>query len=162
MDGDRRQSILIFSLITLSGLGYYALNNYYDAWAMNPGTNWFLALCVYYFLSQPLYLLVLYFFYDKYGTTGVLSGILVMVSLDISSVPHSVPSVWPGRTTSVPSDLGLAPYADWQLGRLLANHSGSIGFVHLAILYIAIPTLLDLIALVLVSPDTYESLVENA
>jgi len=159
---DRLQSILIFGLITLSGVGYYVLNNYYDAWAVNPGTNWFLALLVYYFLSQPLYLLVLYFFYDKYGATGLLAGILVMISLDISSVPHSLPSVWPDHTTLIPNDANLAPYADWQLGRLLANHEGVIGFWRLVILYVAIPTFLDLIALVLVSPDTYEDLVESA
>jgi len=158
---DRLQSILIFGLITLSGIGYYVLNNYYDAWAVNPGTNWFLALLVYYFLSQPIYLLVLYFFYDKYGATGLLAGILVMVSLDISSVPHSLPSVWPGHTTLIPNDANLAPYADWQLGRLLANH-GVIGFWPLILLYVAIPTILDLIALVIVSPDTYEDLVESA
>ena len=158
---DRLQSILIFGLITLTGIGYYVLNNYYDAWALNPGTNWFLALLVYYFLSQPLYLLVLYFFYDKYGATGLLAGILVMVSLDISSVPHSLPSVLPGHTTLIPNDPNLAPYADWQLGRLFANHAGVIGFWQLIVLYVVIPTVLDLIALVLVSPDTYEDLVES-
>lgn len=159
---DRLQSIIIFSLITLSGIGYYALNNYYDAWAMDPGTNWFLALLVYYFLSQPLYLLVLYFFYDKYGGTGLLAGIFVMISLDISSVPHSVPSVLPGHTTLIPSDPSLAPYADWQIGRLFGDSQGVIGFWHLIVLYVVIPTFLDLIALVLVSPDTYESLIESA
>ncbi len=161
MDEDRTRSIIIFALITLTGVGYYILNNYYDSWAFNSGTNWFLAVIVYYFLSQPLYLLILYFFYDRYGVTGVIAGILVMVSLDISSVPHSIPSVLPGHTTPIPSDPSLAPYADWQIGRLLANN-GVIGFWPMIILYVAIPTLLDLVALLLVSPDTYEDLVEGA
>jgi hypothetical protein len=157
----RRDSLVLFSLITISGIGYYVLNNLYDSWAYDPGTNWFAAILVYYFLSQPLYLLVLYFFWRDFGWKGLIAGVIVMVSLDISSVPHSIPSLWPGQTTTIPSDPNLSPYADYQIARILAVH-GVIGFPALIFLYIVLPTVLDLIAVLMVSPEEYQELVERS
>ncbi|MCL4519781.1 MAG: hypothetical protein M1587_11360 [Thaumarchaeota archaeon] len=160
MEDERHSAIIIFILITISGIGYYVANNFYDSWAASTGTNWFLALLVYYFASQPLYLIFLYLMYDKFDFKGLIAAILLMISFDIMSLPHSVQSLSLGQTTLVPNDPNLAPYADWQLLHAMSAH-GIVGFWQLMLVYIAIPTVLDFLALVLVNPEVYEELVEN-
>lgn len=158
---DRRSAIIIFGLITFSTLGYYLLNNVYDSWAYNPNTNVLLVILAYYTISQPLYLAFLWLIAERFSTRGLVAGILLMVALDVSSVPHSIASVMPGQTTTIPLDPSLAPYADYALARALSNQ-GIISFWPLIFIYIILPTILDLIALFLVSPETYEALVESA
>ena len=161
MEDDKKKDIFIFALITLSGVIYYAVNNAYDLWAINPTTNWAIALILYYTLSQPVYILFLYLIYERYQVRGLVAGIMLMVSFDIMSLPHSIASVMPGQNTLVPNDPNLSPYADWQLAHALSVN-GVIGFWPLILIYIILPTALDFLALLIVSPAAYRELVASA
>lgn len=148
-------------MITLSSIFYYLVNNAYAAWAIDPGTNWFLEIVVYYVVTQPIYMMFLYLMWDKYLSRGLVAAVLLMVSFDLLSMPHSTQSLFSaGQITMLPNDPNLAPYADWQLGRAMAVN-GMLTFYVSILIYIAIPTVLDLIALLLVKPRVYRELVEN-
>ena len=155
-----------YTALNILGLAYYITNNSYDAFVSNPATDTspiylLLNLAIYYFLTQPIYILVLILMYDKFKGPGILAAILLTVGLDIQSVPHSVNSVWPGQTTLIPNSTNLAPYADWQLANAMSSH-GEIGFLPLLFLYVILPAILELLALIIARPKVFDELVIRA
>lgn len=157
----RAQAYVIFLLVTISSIFYYLVNNAYASWAIDPATNWLLEIVVYYFVTQPIYIVFLYLMWDKYSVRGLIAAVLLMVSFDLLSMPHSTQSLFsPSQTTTLPNDPNLAPYADWQLGKAIA-WNGVLTFYVSMFIYILIPTILNLIALLIVKPKVYRELVES-
>lgn len=68
---ERREAFLIFLLITISGLVYYVSNNVYSAWAFSGGSNWLVLLFVYYFATQPIYVIFIWLMHEKWGPRGL-------------------------------------------------------------------------------------------
>jgi hypothetical protein len=173
VDGDKAKAVLLFSAITAVTLIYYYVNNAYDSWSISAATNWLVAVFVYYTVTQPIYIgfLVLFTWYvyqqDKEimsAVRGLVAAVLVMVSLDMLSIPHSIPSIFSAsQTVSLPNDPSLAPYADYQLGRYFSSLTGGlITFYDDLWIYIGIPILLDLAALGIAKPSIYIKAVESA
>lgn len=158
---DRVQAYGLFITITFLGIIFYLVNNAYSGWAFDPSTNWFLAIVAYYLVTQPIYVAFLWLMVDKYGPKGLVGGILLTIAFDIMSLPHSVPSVL-SQAVPVPltSDLNLSPYPDWQLARALSV-DGMITFFAGVFLYIVIPTVLDVVTLLIVKPRGYKKIVQS-
>lgn len=161
MQRSQRQATTIFVVVTISGIVYYALNNAYSSWAFNPTTSWWMALVAYYVVTQPIYMLFLWLMHDKYGARGLLAAVLFIVSSDIMSLPHSIPSLWmQGQTTVLPNEPNMAPYPDWQIGRLLAPN-GVLMSQQVILIFIIVPTILNFIVFLMVKPKAYKELVEH-
>lgn len=168
----KKTAIFLFVAITGLTFAFYYVDNFYASWAINPSTNWFLAVLAYLFLSQPIYDLTLilftYVIYEQSGressaaVRGFIAAVFILIALDILSVPHSAQSLFSvSATTMLPNDPNLAPYEDWQILHALAPN-GIITFWDDIICYVVIPTILNIGAFFLVSPEIYAQLVEEA
>jgi hypothetical protein len=122
---------------------------------------------------KPIYLLSLFLitFYvwkskdEDFGAAirGFIAANLIMISLDLISLPFGFPSIFAlNGTTQLPQNSCVSPFGDYQLGRLFANSSGMIGFWPDVLIHIIIPGMLDSAALGLVKPEIYIQAVEEA
>lgn len=120
-----------------------------------------LAFVVYYVATQPIYIIFMWLMHERWGSRGFIGAVLLMISSDLMSLPHSFPSLWhPGETVALPNDPNISPYPDWQLARALSPN-GVITFQAAILIGIAIPTILNLITYMIVSPRRYKELVEH-
>lgn len=158
----RKHALLIFLFITVSGLIYYLLNNAYSSWAYSGASYSVIpALFIYYFATQPIYVIFLWLMRDKWGHRGLIAAILIMVATDLMSLPHSVPSLWPGQTAILPNDPNISPYADWQLIHSFSAN-GVATFWTVFSVTVLIPILLNTIAYLIVHPRRYQDLIARA
>ena len=155
MDDDRKKTLIVGLVIILVGVIYYVSNNTFSNWAFSRGVNPLLVILVYLFPAEPIYLLVIFLFWKAYGPKGLFAAIFLTIALDILSLPHSIMSVWPGQTTSIPNDPNLAPYEDFQIARWLAltlSH-GVVTFWEEMVLYVVIPATLIIATVFLVDTE---------
>lgn len=152
---------------------FYIANNAYVSYTANPSTPVWIALVLYYWVSNPIYLLSLflitYYVYKSEdedfsaAVRGFLAANLIMVSLDLVSLPFGFPSIFSlNGTTQLPQNSYVSPFGDYQLGRLFANSNAMIGFWPDVLIHIIIPIILDLAALGLVKPEIYIEAVQEA
>ena len=162
MEDDHKKSLLIAFLIIVVGIVYYATNNAFSQWAYSGQANPLLVILIYLFPADPIYLIVIWMFWRSKGNRGLVAAVLLTVALDILSLPHSIPSLFYGQVTSIPSDPNLAAYEDFQIMKWIASMSGgTVTFLDDIAVYIIIPAVLILIAVFLVTSDEFEDLVER-
>lgn len=152
---------------------FYIANNAYVSYTANPSTPVWIALVLYYWVSNPIYLLSLflitYYVYKSEdedfsaAVRGFIAANLIMVSLDLIALPFGFPSIFSfNGTTQLPQNSYVSPFGDYQLGRLFANSNAMIGFWPDVLIHIIIPIILDLAALGLVKPEIYIEAVQEA
>jgi len=157
-------------VIGITGLApaYYYWNNSFDGFVASSGLV--LNLLIYYILVQPIYVIFIAFFglyiYQQDHAIlsvvrGIIAAIFIVISLDLISVPHSVPSLFGfSQTVSLSSDPNLAPYPDYQIAKALSR--GPVSFATDLFVYIILPISLNLMALVIAKPRLYTKAFENA
>lgn len=94
------------------------------------------------------------------GSQRINRSHLIMVATDLMSLPHSIPSLWPGQTTTLPNDPNISPYADWQLARLLSSNGVVTFWIDVSIMII-LPIVLNTVAYLIVNPTRYKDLIEH-
>ena len=170
---DALRALAVFILITIGTVIFYLVNNSYVAYTANPSTTVWIALVLYYWVSNPIYLLSLFLItYLVYKTgdedfvaavKGFIAANMIMISLDLISLPFGFASILSiNGMTQLPQDAYVSPFGDYQLGRLFANSSGMIGFWPDVLIHIIIPIVLDLVALGLVKPGIYVQAVQES
>jgi hypothetical protein len=166
------KALTIFALTTIGTIIFYLVNNVYVAYTANPSTPVWIALVLYYWVSNPIYLLSFFITFYVWksededfsaAVRGLVAANLIMISLDLVSLPFGFPSIFSlDGTTQLPQNSYVSPFGDYQLGRLFESASGMIGFWPDVLIHIIIPVVLDLAALGLVKPEIYIEAVEQA
>jgi len=162
------KAYLVLASFIAAAILAYVLNNDYVLWSALPGTNSILIVLAYYF-GQPLYDLFIFLFaYNVYKSDkslgsairGTIASIIVLVGLDIMSLPHVTGSIlsFNGTLTLVPNPL-LTPFGGYQLIRFIAGPSGVVTFWNDFGSQVIIPILLLSAALFIAEPHWFIEIV---
>jgi hypothetical protein len=162
------KAALIATGITALTPVYYYWNNSYDNFVASSGL--IVNLFLYYILVQPIYVVFIVFFglyiYQQDHAMlsvirGVIAAILIVVSLDLISIPHSVPSLFTfSQTIQLSNDPNLTPYPDYQIAKAMSD--GPVSLTTDLFVYIFLPIVLNIFALAIAKPNIYTKAFENA
>lgn len=141
------QELIIIAIVIVSSFIFWIVSDSISNWGKiaNP----WLGMLVYTILN-PVNWFILYFLIKKYGFRGLLSGFIIAIIIDIFSLPHSI--MFMG---GLPSDAPLFLYSDTTFYHGLILPIFGAGWLGVFMLYVILPTILIVIAALIVQPKTF-------
>ncbi len=169
-DSERGQAYLILGAIVAFAFIAYFVNNPYEIWSENASP--FLALLIYWFASQPIYIgFLLLFTWQIYkedeslgsAIRGFIAAVLAMIGLDIIGLPYAVMSITNvSQTLTLIANPLITPFADYQIISWIAGPSGIVTFGNDVFVHIGLPIILVVASYFIAKPDMFVSIIERS
>jgi|WetSurMetagenome_2_1015567.scaffolds.fasta_scaffold678254_1 hypothetical protein len=136
-NGVQRTASWIIAVFAIASVVAYFISPSITEWSKTAGL-W--SSLIVYILTNPVYLTLIYWLSDRYHIMGFLSSLLVVLALDIQSLPHVI-----ADGTNVDPNTYLF------IDSIIFRNFGIQGIW----LYFVLPTAMIIIAYEMVSPGTF-------
>lgn len=140
MRSNQDTALVVIGLVSLLSFFFYTYSDGITNYAKESDPWREMFVCI---LTNPVYIGLIVYMANRYQLRGLVSSFLIIIALDIQSLPHVVPN-----SGALPTDAASYLYMDTVFYRL-APWMGTFG------LYVVLPTLLLVGAYYVVSPKTF-------